>query len=223
MKKTVALILIGQAPRQDTEAELRRIVPGDLAIVQRGALDDLSRPEIEAAQPVSDDDALFTRLADGTPVSISKAVVHAGVQRRLDELSAEGIDVAYLACTGSFEHLRYDGVLLLPSGVLLGVVGTSFRRGRLGVLVPLAEQVGTMTERWNRDGVDVVAEALQPGSDDATIDEVVETLVARKPDMIVMDCMGYSSTDKARLRRQFDGPVVLAVSATARMMQELVA
>lgn len=41
-------------------------------------------------------------------------------------------------------------------------------------------------------------------------------------EIIVMDCMGYTSADKARVRHGHDGPVILAASAVGRVMGELI-
>jgi protein AroM len=37
-----------------------------------------------------------------------------------------------------------------------------------------------------------------------------------------MDCMSYSSTNKARVRLSYSGPVILAIAAAARVVAELV-
>ena len=43
------------------------------------------------------------------------------------------------------------------------------------------------------------------------------------PDLVVMDCMSYTSANKARVRRAMAGPVILAIAAAARAVEELVA
>jgi protein AroM len=43
------------------------------------------------------------------------------------------------------------------------------------------------------------------------------------PDLVVMDCMGYTSTNKARVRQAYKGPVILAIAAAARVIEELMA
>ncbi len=40
-------------------------------------------------------------------------------------------------------------------------------------------------------------------------------------DLIVLDCMGYTAADKARVRAITNRPVVLAIAAVARVMEEL--
>jgi protein AroM len=47
-------------------------------------------------------------------------------------------------------------------------------------------------------------------------------MAALRPDLVVMDCMGYTSANKARLRLGYSGPVILAIAAAARIVEELV-
>jgi protein AroM len=46
---------------------------------------------------------------------------------------------------------------------------------------------------------------------------------ALSPDLVVMDCMSYTRANKARVRQSYGGPVILAIAAAARAVEELVA
>jgi protein AroM len=48
-------------------------------------------------------------------------------------------------------------------------------------------------------------------------------MAARRPDLVVLDCMGYTQADKERIRRVAGCRAVLAVSVAARALQELLA
>ena len=48
-------------------------------------------------------------------------------------------------------------------------------------------------------------------------------MTALSPDLVVMDCMSYTRANKARVRLAYGGPVILAVAAAARAVEELVA
>lgn len=218
----VALVTIGQSPRPAQAAEIARHLPEGVEILHRGALDDLSDAEIAAAAPKDGADTLFTLLRGGVPAQVSKAVVHAGVNRRLAELDAEGVQVSLLLCTGTFPGLTGQGLVLMPSAALDAVVGAVFTKGRMGVLVPLAAQVPELPKKWQAPGVEVFATDVQPGAGPEAMDAAAARLVAQKPDIIVMDCMGYTAADKARVRTQFDGPVVLGITAAARIMGEVI-
>lgn len=219
--RRAAVVSIGQTPRPGQFAELSAVLSPGIELVQRGALDDLTDDEIAAAAPGPGDAPLFTYRRDGVPITVSHDAVTAGVQRRLTELASEGIGITLLSCTGTFPELDGSGMLLRPSRILDAVVGAVFDGGRLGVLVPLPEQVGKLTAKWERPGTTVIARALQPHSSDAAIDAVAADLAAEKPDLVVMDCMGYGAAEKARIAKATNCPVVLAVACAARVLEEL--
>jgi protein AroM len=64
---------------------------------------------------------------------------------------------------------------------------------------------------------------MQPGSNDEAVDAAAREMAALSPDLVVMDCMGYTSTNKARVRQAYSGPVILAIAAAARVIEELTA
>jgi protein AroM len=69
----------------------------------------------------------------------------------------------------------------------------------------------------------VVGVTLQPGSDAEAVDEAARKMAALSPDLVVMDCMSYTRANKARVRLSYGGPVILAIAAAARAVEELVA
>ena len=122
----------------------------------------------------------------------------------------------------TFPNLAPEGLVVLPSAVLHKMVEAVMPRGRLGVFSPLPEQTALIAGKWQRDGVDVVGDTLQPGSDDAIVDATAREMAAKAPDLIVLDCMSYTSANKARVRRHYAGPVILSIAAAARVIEELV-
>jgi protein AroM len=127
-----------------------------------------------------------------------------------------------LACTGKFPNLVPEGLVILPSAVLHKMVEAVLPKGRLGVFSPLPEQTALIAKKWQRDGVEVVGVTLQPGSDDAAVDDAARAMADEQPDLVVLDCMSYTSANKARVRQQVSGPVILSIAAAARVIEELV-
>lgn len=222
MTPEIAFVTIGQSGRPGIGNDVLAMLPAGVRVTVTGALDDLTTEDIAAARPEDGGDTLFTRLRDGTPVAVSHKTVTTGVNRRLAELEARGISFALLLCTGEFHGLKFGGSLLQPSRALDAMVHSVFTKGRMGVHVPLAEQVDSLPRKWTGEGVEVFAAALRPESDETAIDAAVARLAEQSPDIIVMDCMGYTSADKARVRHGHDGPVILAASAVGRVMGELI-
>ena len=71
--------------------------------------------------------------------------------------------------------------------------------------------------------VEVVGVTMRPGSDAEAVDEAAWKMSALSPDLIVMDCMSYTRANKARVRLSYGGPIILAIAAAARTVEELVA
>ncbi|MGJ5069692.1 AroM family protein [Bradyrhizobium oligotrophicum] len=217
----MGVVVIGQSPRPAIEAEIAAVLSPGTTIELRGALDGMSRGEIDRIPPVDGADALFTLLPNGDNVRISKKAVEGRANAQLAKFRQDGIDVAMLACTGKFPNLAPEGLVILPSAVLHKMVEAVLPRGRLGVFSPLAEQTALIAGKWQRDHVEVVGVTLQPGSDDAAVDAAARAMAAKQPDLVVFDCMSYTSANKARVRRHYSGPVILSIAAAARIVEEL--
>jgi protein AroM len=220
--RRMGVVVIGQSPRPSMEAEIRAVLSPDVSVELRGALDGMSRAEIDAIPPLDGADALFTLLPNGDNVRISKKQVEGRANAQLARFKQEGIDVAMLACTGKFPKLAPDGLVILPSAVLHKMVEAVLPKGKLGVFSPLAEQTALIGRKWQRDGVEVVGVTLQPGSDDSAVDAAAQAMADNHPDLVVLDCMSYTSANKARVRDIVGGPVILSIAAAARVIEELV-
>ena len=203
------VLVIGQSPRPDLEAEIAAAAPG-LRIALRGALDGLSRAAVAALRPRDGADTLFTLLPSGEGVAVSKAAVGA----RLASMLPEG--PALLACTGAFPGLPARPGLVFPSGVLNALAGALLPCGRLGLCVPLPEQAEALGAARARAGIEVAAVPLRPGADDAARDEAGARLAMLAPDLVLLDCISYTRADKARLARHVGCPVLLSVAVAAR-------
>lgn len=222
--KRLGMVVIGQSPRPDVEAQMRALVGDDVEIVLRGALDGMSRAEIDALRPSDGMDTLFTRLPpDNAAVTLSKHVVEGRAKLALTRMRGEGMTVTMLCCTGHFPALDGDGLVVLPSAVLAGMIDGLLPRGRLGMLLPLPEQTEQLAAKWRRPGLEVFAVPLIPGADDAAIDAAAAAIDGAAPDLVVMDCMSYTKAMKDRVRLTVRAPVILSVAAVARVVGELLA
>ena len=216
-------LVIGQSPRSDVERELRAVLGEDIEIDLRGALDGLSRAEIDRLTPDTDADALFTHLPSGDDVTISKRAVIKHGEVALSALVEQGLSTVVVMCTGSFTEWMGKYPVIFPSLVLEGFVRALIGHGpnKLGVFVPLNEQVEPLGRKWRALGVDVHVECLTPTSGPNEIDLVADTMRACEPTLLVYDCLSYNQATKRRVEARTGVPGVLAVSAAARTAQEL--
>ena len=221
MTKTLGVITVGQAPRDDISSLFAQHAPPGTKVILRGALDGLSDAEVDALVPESGSDTLYTRLRGGRDVKISKKAVIARSPEALAKLRDDGCDVLVYACTGDFPPLAGDEGVLFPSRVLSGLASGLLQQGRLGLLIPLAEQGEKLASKWARLGVEVVSEALAPSAGQQEADAAARRLAAKKPDLVAMDCMSYSPTTKAWVKPGLGVPTLLAITATGRVLREL--
>ena len=219
----LGIAVIGQAPRALVESIFRSALPPGTETALRGCLDGMSDSEVDALTPKDGADTLYTRLRGERDVKISKAAVIDRAPETLARLRADGADAIVFACTGEFPPLPGDAGVVFPSRVLAGLAAGLLPQGRLGLLVPAPEQIEKLSAKWERKGVEVVAEALLPSATEEEAAEAGRRLGAHKPDMIAMDCMSYTPDTKAAVKRASGAPTILAISATSRVLQELLA
>jgi protein AroM len=221
MARTLGIITIGQAPRDDIAALFAQHAPTGTKVVLRGALDGLSDAEVDKLQPESGGDTLYTRLRGGRDVKISKKAVIARSPKAIARLRDDGCDAIVYACTGEFPPIAGDEGILFPSRVLNGLATGLLPQGRLGLLIPLAEQAEKLAAKWARPGLEIVAEALAPSADAKEANAAAERLAARKPDLVAMDCMSYTPITKEQVKPALGVPTLLAITATGRVLREM--
>jgi protein AroM len=219
--RTLGVITIGQAPRDDIAALFAQHAPPGTKVVLRGALDGLTDDEIAGVTPESGADTLYTRLRGGRDVKISKKAVILCSPEAIARLRADGCDAIVYACTGDFPPMPGDEGVIFPSRVLNGLTTGLLPRGRLGLLIPLAEQAEKLGAKWARPGLEVFAEALAPSADAREADAAARRLAAKKPDLVAMDCMSYTPATKEQVKPALGVPALLAITATGRVLREM--
>jgi protein AroM len=219
--RTLGFVTIGQSPRDDYVPEMEKILGPDARVIQTGALDGLSREDIDALAPRAGDDALITRLLDGSSVIVAKQAILGRLQDCLDRLDAR-IDAAVLLCTGVFPRFRSSHPVLEPDRILYAAAQAVFGGGRLGVLIPIEEQREAMAARWRPIDPEAAIAVASPYAGTAPLLEAAEALRRAGVSLIAMSCMGYTQAMKVLVRDVARVPALLPTSLVARMAAELV-
>jgi protein AroM len=211
MSRTLRVLVTGQSPRPDVEAQVALEAPGvecDLA----GVLDGMSRADIKGStQRCSDADILPARLASGEITPVARGLV-------ADRLSAslQTRRPTLLWSTASFLTLpRYDDVVR-PADLLTAMIDVLLPAGTLGLIVPNRQQLEGKIKERTRPGVRVVATTVAPQSDNAAIDDAAYRLLLEKPDLVLLDCMSYTRSELARVSAILPCLVVLPAAAAVR-------
>src|SRR5918995_5704209 len=222
MAPVVGLITVGQSPRSDVVPDMAALLGPGVDIREAGALDGLSRAQIQALAPTGDDEILITRLADGSSVFVGKQKIVGLVAQRIAALERGGARFTALLCTGAFPRLRAGRTLIQPHPVLLGTLRGLSWPGRLGILTPSVPHVPQTEARWQRDGFDPVVAPLSPyeEEDPAALRRAAEAMRAGAAGLVVMDCMGFRRKTRDELRGLTGVPVLLANLLVARVITE---
>ncbi|MEM0015124.1 MAG: AroM family protein [Zestosphaera sp.] len=217
--RKVGLITIGQSPRVDVVPEIRKVLEdAGVEIVECGALDKLSREEVKALAPGEGEYVLVTRLRDGAEVKVARERILPLMQECINSLEPL-VDVLGLLCTGEFPELRSRKLLVEPSDLLLKVV-ESLKAGRLGVVVPDPAQVDLTKRKWLGAASDIKILSVSPYT--GTLEDLVrasEELGDR--DLIVLDCIGFSTEAKRAVATASGKPVLIPRTLLARVLREL--
>ena len=217
--KRIAFVTVGQAPRTDMVPEILDRLDGKVDAQEFGALDGLSRAEIDEMHPPPGEPSLATRLRDGSEVVTGKRQTHQRLQGLFEKLDKQGFDAITLLCTGYFPHLETRTLLIESQRVVDATVDALALGCRnLGVMVPLKRQIGEFHLQSN-DERRVTGSYYSPYAEDR-LEQATREL--KDCDLIVMHCMGYSEAMRARAAEVVDKPVLLARRIVASAVQQLI-
>jgi len=216
----IALITIGQSPREDIVASMFD-GRAPRALVECGALDDLSREEIRALQPHEGEHPLVSRLRDRTEVVIAKERLMPHMQAALDRAVKEGAAIAVILCTGEFSQLTIPIPAIYPDRVLVHTIDALLPSGTVGVMLPHAGQMETMHRKWTTPSRTFVGTAVSPYTAQVELGRRAEWLKLQEARLIVLDCMGFDGPMKHVVAEASGLPTILANRLVGRVVEEL--
>ncbi|MBM4440415.1 MAG: AroM family protein [Candidatus Rokubacteria bacterium] len=221
--KKVGLITVGQSPRVDVVPDMLEIMGRDLEIAEVGALDGLTRDQLQALEPEGDDEIIVTRLADGSSVFVGKSKMIPRIEARIAALEDQGTELNVLLCTGEFPRLAARRPFLEPQQLLLGLLRAMVFPGRLGVLTPSERHVPQTTARWRACGFDAHVAPLSPyeENDPAAVRRAADSLRAGRAGLVVMDCIGFRRKTRDEIAHLVGAPTLVANLLVARVAAEL--
>jgi protein AroM len=213
----IGLITIGQSPRDDVTRDLFSITGKGVEFVEKGALDGITMDEIENLKPEKEDFPLITRLRDGSSVVVGKRKIAPLIQSMIEEMENLRVKACALLCTEEFE-VKSNILFLIPSKLIFNLITSLLSKGNLFVFVPMKEQMENAKRKWERTGLNVSVEVLNPYSSSQNIDKVKERV---KGDLIVFDCIGYSLDLKSRIQEITGKPAILPRSILGMTIKEI--
>jgi protein AroM len=221
-KLKVGLVTIGQSPRTDVTPTIEKMLGRKVELIEKGALDGLTRKEINKFAPTARDYILVTRIRDGTSVKIAERRIFPRVQKCIGELEEMGVDLTLLLCTGDFPEMKTKKLLIKPDKLISNIVWGVLKRGNLGVVVPEKDQIPLLRRKWKKKGISLVMATANPYGETKASEEAATLLTKENVDLIVLDCIGFTPKIKELFRRLTGKPVILPQTILGRVLKELV-
>jgi protein AroM len=222
MKQKLGTVTVGQSPRSDMLPTLMEGMGQDIHVIEKGALDKLSLDKIEALSPEMGMAPLCTRLWDGAQVVVAKEKIIPLVQDKIDELNEEGVELIVLLCTGHFPRFKSDRLVVEAQKLVDHAVEAVIdERNRMGLMVPLGEQVEQMKEALSHITPQITAVNASPYGPIEALQEAATHLNKAQVDLIVMHCVGFTNDHRKIVKGVAEKPVILAASVVGRMLGEL--
>lgn len=223
------MVTIGQAPRVDVTPELAELLGPEVRVIEQGALDECSADQIAELVPRPDAEGVLTsRLRDGTFAVFTHAAVQPFLAAAIDRGEQAGADATLVICSAHFADLPHRRPLFaLEPLAHAGVREMLEERGdtRLGIVVPIPEQLADGPRRWGASGLGVTAAAVaSPYSQSPAATAAAAASIAPECDLIVLDCAGYGRAHEQAARQAcaesgFPVPVVAARTVGVRQLR----
>ena len=173
--------------------------------------------------PAEGDEVLVSRMRDGRQAQFAERFVTPLVQQKIDQAEAEGADATILFCTGVFPKFRHKKLFLEPQPLFHAAVQKLADGHKVGVLVPMEEQIAQGYQFWGKSGVDVEIACASPyGAFDRVV-EAAKAFKGRELAFLCTDCMGYSVAMKRAIEDETGLSVLLPRTLAVRILCEFLA
>lgn len=224
-QQRIGMATIGQAPRDDVVPAMREYLPAGLELVERGALDGLTREETRPFWAEPGEVGIVTKLRDGSSVLLSHAKILPAMQAVVDGLVREdGASLVVILCGANWSALRSEQLIVNPGTLFPAVIGSLAAGRRLGIIKPDAGQVEKERARYAALGIDANVTSASPYVGPDRLDlarEAAEQLRAANCELVWMTCVGMDAPMRDAVAEVTGVPVILAHALLARIVTEL--
>lgn len=209
-KISIAAVTIGQSPRDDLTPELKDILGEKCRIIEYGALDGYNFEEIStkfAAE--AGEEVLVSRMRDGREVIFAEKYIVELVNEKLKLIEDDDIDLILLLCTGRFENLESQKILIQPQKIIYNLIKNILFDKKMALIIPDQSQKGQIKKYWSEFNITPIIEYASPYRDEKYLMEAAENLKNSEAELIYLDCMGYSKEMKEIVKKITNKRVIL--------------
>jgi protein AroM len=222
----IGLVTIGQSPRDDIVPDMIAQIGIDVDVIQRGAIDGLSREAVRTLAPRGDEPWAVSRLRDGTEVRLAKRELDPRMQQCVSELEHMGADLIVPLCASDWSSLHCGVSFINPGRALPAMVLSMLRPGGLlGVISPTAAQADLAHRRYVSLGMRIESAYAQPYTTEAHQREqckrAAHALTKSGVDLIYMGCMGHTQSMRHTVRQESGRPTITSNGLIASLMSQM--
>ncbi|WP_315139411.1 AroM family protein [Achromobacter marplatensis] len=221
--RRVAFFTIGESPRSDVVPEMARLLGETVQIDEFGALDGLDAAALAAMAPRDGEYRFATRLRDGAQIQLDAAAAEARLAAVMQQADGAGYDVLVPLCTGTAIAPMRTLVVEPQQVVDHLVAGLSQHCRKVGLVVPLAEQVDFfhMAVPLSCETQVVHASPYEADAGQAALNFAQAGQALASCDLIVMHCMGYVERMRQAVAQASGRPVLLSNRLVAQALSQL--
>lgn len=225
--RRIAFFTIGESPRIDIVPAMTAMLGSHVRVDEFGALDALDAAARAALAPHEGGGhhRFVTRLRDGGSIELDKDATEARLADVMRQADGAGYDLLVPLCTGTALP-RLRTLVVEPQQVVDQMMAALARHAtRVGVLVPLPAQTGTLPLAHPMP-CEVHIDHASPYERDAARAEAAFERAGKALggcDFIVMHCMGYTEPMRAAVARASGRPTLLSNGFVAQALAQLLA
>lgn len=218
----IGAVTIGQSPRVDVTPDILPILGDEIELLQAGALDGLTRKEIEDMAPGPEDYVLVSRLNDGSFAKFGESFILERMQNCIYKLEEQGVSLIMIFCAGSFPDVFQSSVpLIYPAKILNGLAKALSKNSNIIVITPDEQQIQQAYDQWGPIMKEVTPIPANPYGDINEVYKAAEVAKDIAADLIVMDCIGFTREARRIVSMITGKPVLLCRTTMARVVREM--
>lgn len=221
--QSIAMITVGQAPRDDLVPHMEAVFSRKVDVWQAGVLDGLSGEAMAELWPDPGEVGIVARLLDGSNTLLSHTKILPRVQALVDRAVARRASPIVVLCGADWSTLRSPTLIVNPGKVFPAIISALASGWRLGVIKPSAGQILQAQRQFAERGIDAVVTAASPYTGEQRLRDVrtaAGQLRAAAIDLVWMSCVGMDEAMRTIVQEVTGKPVILARTILARVIDE---
>lgn len=184
----ITLLTIGQTPREDLKHPFQEEQFEEKLNI-KGALDELTDQEIQLLEKKSNNDQLFVRTRN-RDANIAHEYIETELQKLVKDYELVSKAIVIL-CMGEFNCQSKKVQILQPIQEMKLQVKEIEKSKRVLIFIPVDEQCDDGAEKWSEIKAEKIIQTVTPGTEQ-TFEEMNSAIKKYSPDIVLLDCYGYS-------------------------------